>query len=84
MMPGMDGVEAVKIIRGLGYRSPVIALTANAVKGQQEIFLANGFDDFISKPVDTRRLNAAKQRPATWRICAANCLPLKMPATYTT
>jgi response regulator RpfG family c-di-GMP phosphodiesterase len=42
----------------LGYVSPIIALTANAVMGQADIFLLNGFDDFISKPIDIRALNA--------------------------
>ena len=57
MMPKMDGVEAVKIIREMGYTHPIVALTANAVMGQAEIFLHNGFDDFISKPIDIRQLN---------------------------
>ncbi|MDR2554293.1 MAG: GAF domain-containing protein [Fibromonadaceae bacterium] len=57
MMPKMDGVEATKIIRGLGYKKPIIALTANAVAGQAEMFFENGFDGFISKPIDTRQLN---------------------------
>jgi len=56
-MPIMDGIEAVKIIRGLGYKLPIVALTANVLTGQSEMFLANGFDDFISKPIDTRQLN---------------------------
>jgi signal transduction histidine kinase/CheY-like chemotaxis protein/HAMP domain-containing protein len=56
-MPKMDGVEAVKIIRELGYTQPIVALTANALAGQPEMFLANGFDDFISKPIDIRQLN---------------------------
>ncbi|MDR2558411.1 MAG: response regulator [Oscillospiraceae bacterium] len=57
MMPKMDGVEATKILREMGYKEPIVALTANAVVGQSEIFLANGFDDFISKPIDTRLLD---------------------------
>jgi signal transduction histidine kinase/DNA-binding response OmpR family regulator len=57
MMPRMDGIEATKIIRGLGYSKPVVALTANALTGQAAIFMENGFDDFISKPIDTRQLN---------------------------
>jgi len=57
MMPKMNGVEATKIIRDKGYAEPIIALTANAVVGQSEIFLANGFNDFISKPIDVRHLN---------------------------
>jgi len=58
MMPNMDGIEATKRIRELGYTKPIVALTANAVSGQAEIFLDNGFDAFISKPIDTRQLNA--------------------------
>jgi CheY-like chemotaxis protein len=57
MMPKMDGIEAVKIIRGLGYKRPIIALTANALVGQAEMFMENGFDGFISKPIDIRQLN---------------------------
>jgi len=57
MMPRMDGIEAAKIIRGLGYSKPIVALTANALAGQAAIFMENGFDDFISKPIDTRQLN---------------------------
>jgi CheY-like chemotaxis protein len=55
----MDGMETVKIIRGMGYARPIVALTANALLGQAEIFLANGADDFISKPIDIRQLNAS-------------------------
>ncbi|MCL2718771.1 MAG: ATP-binding protein [Lachnospiraceae bacterium] len=57
MMPEMDGIEATKRIRGLGYSQPIVALTANAVAGQADIFLGNGFDDFISKPIDLRQMN---------------------------
>ena len=58
MMPEMDGIEAAKHIRELGYKEPIVALTANAVSGQAEMFLQNGFDDFISKPIDIRQLNS--------------------------
>jgi signal transduction histidine kinase/CheY-like chemotaxis protein/HPt (histidine-containing phosphotransfer) domain-containing protein len=58
MMPEMDGIEATKIIHELGYTHPIVALTANAVAGMADIFLSNGFDDFISKPIDIRQLNA--------------------------
>ncbi|MDR3000256.1 MAG: transporter substrate-binding domain-containing protein [Fibromonadaceae bacterium] len=57
MMPKMDGIETVKRMREMGYDHPIIALTANAVIGQAEVFLENGFDSFISKPVDTVLLN---------------------------
>ena len=57
MMPEMDGIETTKRIRELGYKAPIVGLTANAVVGQADIFLNSGFDDFISKPIDIRRLN---------------------------
>jgi CheY-like chemotaxis protein/HPt (histidine-containing phosphotransfer) domain-containing protein len=59
MMPGMDGLEAARRIRDLGYTGTIIALTANAISGQAERFLQNGFDDYISKPIDTRQLDRA-------------------------
>jgi CheY-like chemotaxis protein len=62
MMPVMDGMEATKLIRDMGYTNPIVALTANAVIGQAEIFLANGFDGFIPKPIDSRQLDAALNR----------------------
>jgi signal transduction histidine kinase/CheY-like chemotaxis protein/HPt (histidine-containing phosphotransfer) domain-containing protein len=62
MMPVMDGIEALKIIRKMGYTPPVVALTANAVVGQSDIFLENGFDGFVSKPIDSRKLDAALKR----------------------
>jgi signal transduction histidine kinase/DNA-binding response OmpR family regulator/HAMP domain-containing protein len=62
MMPKMDGIEATKIIRGMGYTRSIVALTANAVAGQADIFLSNGFDEFISKPINTRHLNEVLNR----------------------
>lgn len=66
MMPGMDGVEAVRIIReecGINGRTPVIvALTANAMEGMREMFLKCGFQDFISKPLDREPLNELLSR----------------------
>jgi len=57
MMPKMDGLKTTKILRSMGYTQPIVALTANAVIGQEEMFLTNGFDGFISKPIDSRELN---------------------------
>ena len=59
MMPKMDGVETTKILREMGYKGNIIALTANALVGQAEMFMSNGFDGFISKPIDIRQLNTA-------------------------
>ena len=57
MMPLMDGIETTKRLRGMGYDGTIVALTANAVAGQDKIFMESGFDDFISKPIDIRQLN---------------------------
>jgi CheY-like chemotaxis protein len=57
MMPKMDGIEATKIIRDMGYTNTIVALTANALIGRAQMFLENGFDGFISKPIDSRELN---------------------------
>ena len=62
MMPRMDGMEATKVLREKGYQQPIVALTANAAIGQSEKFLRNGFDDFISKPIDLRQLNSVLNR----------------------
>ena len=57
MMPKMDGIEATKILREMGYTNYIVALTANALVGRDQMFLKNGFDGFISKPIDSRELN---------------------------
>ncbi|MDR2162959.1 MAG: response regulator [Clostridiales Family XIII bacterium] len=64
MMPGLDGVEAVHIIRDeLGKESeyartvPIIALTANAIVGNEEMFIENGFQGLLAKPIDIRKLD---------------------------
>jgi len=62
MMPEMDGVEAVKHIRELAGEKytalPIVALTANAIVGAKEMFLQNGFDDFLPKPIETVKLHS--------------------------
>ncbi|MDR2168089.1 MAG: response regulator [Clostridiales bacterium] len=58
MMPNVDGMQATKVIQEMGYDAPIVALTANTVKGQSEIFLNNGFSAFISKPIDINILNS--------------------------
>lgn len=51
-LPGIDGIEATKIIREKNKYVPIIALTSYAMKGDRERFLSAGFDDYISKPLD--------------------------------
>ena len=57
MMPKMDGIETTRVLRSMDYKNYIIALTANALTGRAEMFLKNGFDGFISKPIDSRELN---------------------------
>ena len=62
MMPEMDGVEATLAIREIdteyARKIPIIALTANAVSGTEQMFLKNGFQAFISKPIDIIQLDS--------------------------
>jgi signal transduction histidine kinase/CheY-like chemotaxis protein len=58
MMPQMDGVETVRRLRTLGYDGKIVALTANALTGNAEMFKQRGFDGFISKPINTRYMDA--------------------------
>jgi PAS domain S-box-containing protein len=66
MMPGMDGIEATKRIRNLGteyaQNIPIIALTANAVEGNEQMFIENGFSAFLPKPFSALNLDKVIQR----------------------
>jgi signal transduction histidine kinase/DNA-binding NarL/FixJ family response regulator/HPt (histidine-containing phosphotransfer) domain-containing protein len=67
MMPGMDGVEAVQHIRNdidsdYARNVPILALTANAIKGNEELFLTNGFQAFLTKPIDLTAMDAALRK----------------------
>ena len=59
-MPGMDGLETMRGIReredGINRKTPVICMTADAVQGARERYLAEGFTDYISKPIDSKEL----------------------------
>ena len=61
-MPGMDGTEALRRIRGTdrspNSATPVICLTADAISGAKEHYLAEGFSDYLAKPVNSRKLEA--------------------------
>ena len=60
MMPEMDGVETTRHIRAIGgwnSKVPIIALTANAIAGVEQMFMDNDFDGFLPKPLDISALN---------------------------
>ena len=59
MMPEMDGIETIHILKKLDSFDipPVVALTANAIAGMREMYLKEGFDDYLSKPIDIKELN---------------------------
>jgi signal transduction histidine kinase/CheY-like chemotaxis protein len=64
MMPEMDGIEAVRIIRNgidgeYAKTVPIIALTANALSGNEDMFLSRGFNAYISKPIDIMQMDLA-------------------------
>ncbi|MBP3273833.1 MAG: response regulator [Butyrivibrio sp.] len=69
MMPQMDGVEAMKRIRSAaerdGKKVAIVAFTANAVSGAKEMFLREGFDGFISKPIIISDFERVMQRVVT-------------------
>ncbi len=66
MMPEMDGIETLRRIRGKSgsyfAEVPVVAFTANAVAGMREMFLEEGFDDFVAKPVEASVLERVLRR----------------------
>jgi CheY-like chemotaxis protein/HPt (histidine-containing phosphotransfer) domain-containing protein len=67
-MPEMDGMEATQAIRqlnGEAARVPILAMTANAMQGDRERFLAAGMDDYIAKPIDRDTLFEVLQRYAS-------------------
>jgi signal transduction histidine kinase/DNA-binding response OmpR family regulator len=62
MMPKMDGIETTEKLREMGYKGVIVALTANALTGNDEMFSKRGFDGFIPKPIDVRHMNAVLNR----------------------
>ena len=66
MMPGMNGMEATGKIRALGTKYaetvPIIALTANVIAGNENMFLSNGFQAFLTKPINVMNLDSVVQR----------------------
>ncbi|MDR1447278.1 MAG: response regulator, partial [Treponema sp.] len=70
MMPGMDGIEAAAAIRAwekgnaaeFSKETPLVALTANAISGMKEMFLRQGFNDYLAKPIEMLKLHEILER----------------------
>ncbi len=62
MMPEKDGIETIKEMKECtdtpNLKTPIICLTANAVSGMREMYINAGFDDYLTKPIDTNRLES--------------------------
>ena len=66
-MPEMGGIEATQLIRQIENQAhllttPIIAVTANALKGDREHYLASGMDGYVSKPISIEALKSEIQR----------------------
>jgi len=66
MMPGMDGIETVDRIRALGTeyakKVPIIALTANAIRGTEKLFYEHDFQAFVTKPIDVTEMDSVLRK----------------------
>ena len=58
MMPGLDGITTMNKLKEIeNFNTPIVVLTADAIKGRKEEYLNAGFDDYISKPIDKKELS---------------------------
>jgi two-component system, sensor histidine kinase and response regulator len=70
-MPGMDGLEAVRLIRaedGPNRRAPIIALTGNAFEEDRQAAMVAGFNDYLAKPIRPAALNDALAKQLSTRV----------------
>ena len=85
MMPKMSGVETLKKLKEIpGFKIPTVALTANAITGMREKYLADGFDDYLAKPIEKEQLiqvvNQILGRSVTEELTFTNVPILQTPA----
>lgn len=63
MMPRMTGTEVLKHLKNIiGFNTPIVALTANAISGMRERYLSLGFDDYLAKPIDRDKMHFILRR----------------------
>ena len=63
MMPAMDGITTLSKLKEIeDFNTPVVVLTADAIKGRREEYLKEGFDDYVSKPIDRKELSRVLER----------------------
>lgn len=63
MMPRMTGTEVLKHLKNIiGFNTPIVALTANAISGMRERYLSLGFDDYLAKPIDRDKMHFVLRR----------------------
>ncbi|MFW5734214.1 MAG: response regulator [Oceanidesulfovibrio sp.] len=77
-LPGMDGMETTRLLRsgsppGVRPNTPVVAVTAFAIKGDRERFLAAGMDEYVAKPVDFRLLDRILARLTALDVAQPRC-----------
>jgi CheY-like chemotaxis protein len=61
-MPEMDGYEATRRLRAAGFAAPIVAMTANAIKGDRERCIEAGMNDYLTKPMDLKLLRGMLAR----------------------
>lgn len=76
-MPAMDGLEATRLLRQNGLKTPIIALTANGTDGERDRCLKAGMDDYLSKPV---RADELRKKLARWMNAPAKGLREELAA----
>ena len=76
MMPEMDGIETTQKLRENGYNGVIVALTASAMRGMKEFYLEEGFDDYLSKPINFDALGETLKK---WLTGIANTAERREP-----
>lgn len=77
MMPKMSGVETLHILQEIStFKDKVVVLTANAIEGMREKYLSDGFEDYLSKPIEKKELERVLRKFLNNEIEHANFAPL--------